>query len=109
MLHKVELIRRALDLLDTTLWEHQPWEAEVRKALEEYEIFSDDYTLKIIMEYAFPGEDSLSNASARVQEMYDGNPEAYDALISEVIDYVRHTQNVVDRMNKTDYGWEKDL
>ena len=109
MLHKLQLLRRAIDLLDTTLWEHQSWEAEVRKVLESFEILSDDYTLKVIMNHAYPEEESLTKASLRVQDLYENNPEAYDALLSEVIEYVAHLQRSQDDLHDTDYGWEKEL
>ena len=109
MKHKHQLLRRAVDILDTTLWEHQAWEAEVRKQLEEFEILSDDYTLKLIMRYAYPGEESLTEASKQVQELYERNPEAYDALLEEVLEYVVYLQKSQDKLNETDYGWQRTI
>ena len=109
MQHNTALLKRAVDILDKALWEHQPWEAEMRSLLEEYNALSDDYTLSVMMEYAFPDRESLTEASREVQRMYEENPDAYNALVDELLEYVDYLQKSQDRLHKVDYGWEKEL
>jgi hypothetical protein len=95
----------AIDVLDTTLWEHQPWEAYIRSAFGAFDTLSTDYIVKLIMSAA--PTDSLDEASKLLQQMHEEDPDTFNEIIDHVYDYVNRMQQQEDKRHQTEFGWHR--